>query len=287
MRCPAVYILYNPDIQLLEQSLDISSRLFAEIYLVDNTENISIKSEIVLLLRHYDNINYCDMKGNKGIAYALNYSCRKAIDHGYNWCVFFDQDTIPPSNLLHEYSTFIDTTELKVGIICPQYSNSYKDKVYTMDGYEHVPAAITSGSCVNLKAFLEVHGFKDELFIDAVDTEYSWNVRVHGFDIIRLNSVCIKHEIGDNCYDVKFLGRRLMTIDNHNHIRCYYIVRNSIVIRRQYKDLLPDDARKYKKMAKLIIKVLLFENDKFRKLRFIYYGYKDATQNKLGKCNHD
>ena len=53
---------------------------------------------------------------------------------------------------------------------------------------------MTSGNLLNLKAYQAVKGFKDWMFIDCVDIDICMNLRVHGYDIVRLNYVEMKHQ---------------------------------------------------------------------------------------------
>lgn len=281
----AIYVLYNPNYERLTKSLKTTSKYVNRIYLVDNTDDGSVKKQ--LLCGISDKVVYMPMHSNVGIAKALNCGCQRAKNDGCSWCLLLDQDSVLTSNFVESYSNYVSKNNEKIGILCPQYTNAYDDEAMIINTTDEIFAAITSGSFVNLQALEEIGGFNEDLFIDAVDTEYSWRLILKKYKIIRLNWLLLRHEIGTAPYDIKIFGRRILTVDNHNYIRCYYIVRNNCYINRIYRKELPFLTSKNKKMLKYIIKVIFLEADKVRKLKAILWGWYDAKTRKLGKFEHN
>lgn len=279
MKTAALYVVYNPDIEYLRKSIIAISKQVKQVIVVDNSDNGKNYSD---LFTNIDNrICLLVQNGNVGIATALNVGCRKAIELGFDWVITLDQDSLPCDNLVDTFEDFINKRqEDKIGAVGPSYTLDH----FTTNEICRVNTLITSGCLLNLSAFKLVGGFKDELFIDAVDTEYSWNLRKNGYKLYKFGNVTLEHHIGNNSYDIRILGKRLTTVTNHNFIRCYYITRNSLKISRDYKNIFPKEARFYRKKGiKLFINVLLFERDKKNKIVAICKGYRDFRKGVLGK----
>lgn len=284
MKVIGIYVLYNPDIEYLRKSLSQALKMLDRVILIDNSEK---ENDDLRSLSMSEKVDIISMEENVGIARALNVACKTAISLNYDWAITFDQDSIPDDSFIDEYEYFLSTTDvLFVGLLCPLYKLDAGDGVEKKKCTMEIDSAITSGSLMNLKAYSAIGGFKEELFIDSVDTEYSWNLRAHGYKIYQLCNLVLEHHLGEHPYTVKLL-KKTITITNHNYLRCYYITRNSLKISRDYRNILLDDTCRYKKKwLKLFIKVILFEKDKFRKIRSIYYGILDFKKDVYGKYNH-
>ena len=178
--------------------------------------------------------------------------------------------------------SFISKTKLKkIGLVSPYQDIDSGDKL-PEDEYTDIIEIMTSGNIIYLNAYQEIGGFKDWLFIDAVDLEYCLNLHKHGYKVLRLNNIIMKHNLGN--YSIhKFLGKEYRC-SNHNHIRRYYMVRNNLYVRDMYHDLYSNYLdwliNVQKGQAK---RVFMFEKNKFKKLFFMYKGYKDYKKGIKGK----
>lgn len=284
MKVVGIYVLYNPNIAYLQKSLNQTLKMLDRVILIDNSEkeNDDLKS-----LGVCGKVDILSMEENVGIARALNVACRTAISLDYDWAITFDQDSIPDDTFIDEYECFLSSTDNgSIGLLCPLYKLDDEDDIKELNRVVEVNSAITSGALMNLKAYATIGGFKEELFIDSVDTEYSWNLRVHGYKIYQLCNLVLKHHLGNHPFSIVLFGKKILTVTNHNYLRCYYITRNSLKISHDYWDVLPSDAHKYRKWLNLLIKVILFEKDKCRKVQSIYYGILDYKKGIFGKYNH-
>ena len=96
---------------------------------------------------------------------------------------------------------------------------------------------------------------------------------MHKFKIVRVNSVELLHEIG-HISEHRFIFWRVH-VKNHNSFRKYYIARNTLYLARKRKS--PFHLFKaYLQVAKQFLWVILYEEDKIKKLKEIYRGYKDG-----------
>ena len=132
--------------------------------------------------------------------------------------------------------------------------------------------------------YQKIGGFKDWLFIDAVDFEYCLNAKKHRYKVIQMNTVELNHNLG-KIEKKKFLNKKTY-VTNHNAIRRYYITRNRHYLYDMYKKDFDEYCRLEVRMTKKeLIKILLFEKDKLNKSRHIYKGYRDYKKGKKGAIN--
>lgn len=278
----AVIVTYKPDLNKLVVLLKILETQVKKIVVVDNSD--TLESELPSALTCVNNAILIALGENKGIAYALNVGYRYVIDEGANWVISFDQDSTPPSDLVSRMTNAIGTSNVPIHQIAPYYSMENNNTMVVEDNIEPSMEVITSGSLVSTEAYMTVGGYKDELFIDSVDTEFSWNLFQHGFSVYTYKGVIMDHCLGNKSHDVNLFGKRIMTITNHNYLRYYYMTRNALYISDMYKQAIGQHAVKYRyKGLKILLKVLIFEEDKLRKFKYIIKGYMDYKNHKMGK----
>mgnify|MGYP001622909225 FL=1 len=276
MKLAAVVVFYNPsekniqNIKKYEKSID---RLF----IVDNSED--------KIMRYQDSekIKYIKLCENKGIAHALNIGAKEAIKEGFNWLLTLDQDSQITKEIIEKLKIYLDTHDTKkIGLISPYQDIEGEEEIKDVEAEEMIEV-MTSGNIINLKAYQKIGGFKDWLFIDCVDTDYCMNLHIHGYQVLRLNKVKMKHQLG-NLKVHKLFGKKYPCY-NHGPIRRYYIVRNNLYINEMYKEKYPDYCKHLLRIQKGQVKrILAFEKEKVKKLTMMYRGYKDFKKGIKGKC---
>lgn len=276
MKLAAVVVFYNPsekniqNIKKYEKSID---RLF----IVDNSED--------KIMRYQDSekIKYIKLCENKGIAHALNIGAKEAIKEGFNWLLTLDQDSQITKEIIEKLKIYLDTHDTKkIGLISPYQDIEGEEEIKDVEAEEMIEV-MTSGNIINLKAYQKIGGFKDWLFIDCVDTDYCMNLHIHGYQVLRLNKVKMKHQLG-NLKVHKLFGKKYPCY-NHGPIRRYYIVRNNLYINEMYKEKYPDYCKHLLRIQKGQVKrILAFEKEKVKKLTMMYHGYKDFKKGIKGKC---
>ena len=269
--------LYNPskdNISNINNYIDSVDKL----YIFDNTDNVDNSN----LLPKNKKIVYITEKENKGIAYSMNVCARKAIEDGYNYLLTMDQDSKMTSDIVNDMVKFLKTTkEKKIGLVSPYQDIDSKEEISDKE-YEDQMEMMTSGNIIDLKVYKEIGGFKDWLFIDCVDTDYCMNLHKHGYKVLRLNKVVMKHDLGSLV--VHHLFGKEYPCYNHNPMRRYYIVRNNLYINQMYHDLFPEYCDHLIRIQKGQVKrILAFEKNKFNKLKMMYRGYKDFKKGIKGQ----
>lgn len=274
MKLAAVVVLYNPsdeNLNTFSNYLDSIDKL----YIVDNTD------DDIERIKDTDKIQYIKLNDNKGIAYALNIGAQKAIDDKFKYLLTMDQDSKITNEIINKMKDFLKKNkDDKIGLISP-YHDIDSDDPKKGDVEERIEV-MTSGNIINLDAYKDIGGYKDWLFIDCVDTDYCMNLNKHGYKVLRLNNIEMKHELG-NLKIHRLFGKDYPCY-NHNPIRRYYIVRNNLYINQMYSDIYPDYCKWLLRVQKGQVKrILAFEKNKIKKLYMMYKGYRDYKKGIKGK----
>ena len=143
---------------------------------------------------------------------------------------------------------------------------------------------MTSANLVNLNILDKLGYFDERLFIDGVDIEYGLRLNKNGYKILQCNDIYVEHNLGDIKYH-RFLGRTYMCT-NHNYLRQYYMARNYRYIRDMYIDYDKQFCEILVKIKSNIFKIVMYEPDKIRKLKYMMKGikaYKKKHYGKIGK----
>jgi rhamnosyltransferase len=243
----AVVVAYHPKAGELEASVKSLLQNFKEIVVVWNGPH-PLKTPTFLKDKR---IHLLDMKGNVGLAKALNEGIDIAFQSGAAWVYLSDQDSILPPDFkkrMVEYSGYIPK-DCKVALIGPRYFNETtleKNRFIQMgllrvkrvnpnpdQLYLEVEYLITSGSFIPRAAFLEVGPKREELFIDFIDIEWGLRAKRMGYKVIALPKVILHHRLGD--FGLNFLG---MMFPIHSPLRIYYCFRNATYLyKRRYISL--------------------------------------------------
>jgi len=276
MKIQGAIVLYNP-CEIVINNINSYLANIEKLYMIDNSDNKDL--ELIKKLKNISNKSiYVDNKGNQGIANALNLGAKLAIADGADWLLTMDQDSKFYSNdfLLMLDALRKNNTE-NVAIISPMHDHEeiIKNKFLEL-------ITMTSGNLLNLNIYKKIGPFRNELFIDGVDTEYCLRVNSAGYELKRIKEVVLSHNLG-NIGTCSFFGTKFSTT-NHNALRRYYIIRNRFLIWSKYNNDYPDFIRFEKLVTiKELIKIILCENDKLRKIKMAINGYIDYKNYKFGK----
>lgn len=261
-----IVIWYNPscdDINNIKTYINHIDKLI----IVDNSNKDNSD-----LIENMNNIEYMPNYKNLGIAKALNIGCNRAISYGYKWVLTMDQDSSFDKfdDYMKKFNE-LSKNNNKIAIFAPAYSKQE-------EGY--VNRVITSGNILNLKAYKDVNRFDDRLFIDEVDHDLCFRLLQKEYKIYKIGEIKFNHKLG-NCKKVKLISKEFICM-NHNYIRKYYITRNRCIVKKRY----PKYTRHYTKDNIYdFIKVILGEDDKFRKCKYMIKGYIDYKKGKLGEID--
>lgn len=263
----AVIVTYNPEIKRLLENINSIEGQVDEIIIVDNnSKNIEKIKEIITLKK----INIILNKVNGGIAKALNQALDYAKKNMNKFILTLDQDSICSKNMVENLKKGFEISE-KIAIVSPTIFDINTKKNMTKnlsEDYEEVEWVITSGSLCKTEYLVGIGGFKEELFIDYVDAEICLNLKNNGYKVMLSKNIVLKHEVGKT--EIKKFLNINFYVTNHSAERFYYMLRNLVILLRNYK-------KEWKlKILKKIMCIILFEKDKINKLKKAFYGIKDG-----------
>lgn len=277
-----VTVAYNPTKSVM-QNLEID---YYPHLVVDNSECETIwLKEYCQLVGHF----YQWMGDNLGIAKALNVGAEYAMNHGYDYIVTMDQDSCLTESLLFNMAEKINNFRDmdKVAIFSPKhvlYALQFENP--RQNNYsENIAITMTSGNWVNLKLWQDLGGFNESLFIDGVDMEYYLRAKISNYKVITFLNIFLKHNLGNSLRNYKVFHYQF-DVSNHSAIRRYYMVRNYLFIifkYRSYFEKIPELKIYCRVLVKLPIIVLLFESEKYIKLKYMVLGCIDFLLKKYEK----
>ncbi len=261
MKLAGVVTLYHPG-EDVRENIESYAEELDRLYVVDNTEEPNPAWEE--WFRDKERVVYVPFHENKGISYALNYALREAGDCEY--LLTMDQDSRFPAGAMRKYKEEVAAYGVAHPGRAAMYTVDYDEKE-TDIAPRDINVGITSGSVLPVGIARALGGFDEALFIDEVDSEYCYRAEDAGYHIVEFPSIPLHHSIGERTYHNLF-GFRYNTL-NHAPIRRYYIARNKIYVARKYPRL----RKRYAvDLAKLIVKILLVETDKWEKIKHIGGG---------------
>lgn len=284
----AVLVTYHPDAEFPDRLRRIVPQAGGTV-LVDNGSSetavrmLTAQSAVgaVVLIANRENL---------GIARALNHGVRHALAHGYAWALLLDQDTCVDEDmvdrLLATLASFPERERLAVLGSRFRDTNGRPPDTLPLgaqgEHWQDVESVITSGSLLSLAAYEKIGPFRDEFFIDYVDTEYCLRARSAGFRVIETLAPLMAHTVGAPTQH-RMLGKQKWTT-NHSAERRYYIARNNTVLLREYATARGGSWR-WKSMVRcfrLCKRIALFEQDKARKIFAVGQGWWHAVRGTMG-----
>jgi len=286
-----VTVTYHPDGGLAERMSALRDQL-ARVVIVDNGSSTEEVDQLKQLARR----NGADLvlnTENLGMAAALNQGLSWARSQGFPWVLLLDQDSEADTDLVVAYQIAYDAfpDKEKLAIIGCAYREQVGDTTlfagrpsFSTRPWEEVIAAITSGSLLSIAAFERVGPFRQEFFIDQVDAEFCLRARSQGFRIIHAAGSALKHRLGDPVRR-SFLGRSVHP-SQHAPIRRYYMVRNWVVLCREYQATARGwILREGWHLVKTAAKVLLYEDRKVSNLAHMGLGLWHGLVRRMGRLD--
>ena len=290
----AVIITYNVENDFKNRINKLKGKV-NEIIVVDNGS----KAETISMLKELEKeITIIYLEKNKGIAYALNKGIKYSIEKGYDWILTLDHDSIVTDdmikNMLKCYEGFDQELKEKVAMLVPvhveekEYENNniINNEEVASKLYTEVLTEITSGALTKSSIYKNVGLYDEKLFIDLVDHDYCLALNKKGFKVIQVNSGVLIHNLGDSIKK-SILGLKMIPT-NHSPLRRYYMSRNRHYIWDKYKQDFPGwvltDKRRF---ITENLKIILFENNKIEKLKYIREGIRDYKNNIFGEFKNN
>jgi rhamnosyltransferase len=297
MALAIITVTFNPDVSVLARQL-AELPADARKVVVDNASRVELRQEIRQLLVDRADILFLQNDANVGLAAALNQGARAALRCApeVRYLLLLDQDSEPgPGEVERLLGAFVHLAaeHPKLGGVGPrlldvdtglqhgfhQISGWRWIRRYPAEGVsEPVPVAGLNGSGTLMPAavFAELGGMDESLFIDCVDTEWSFRVLASGYSLYGIPDVRFRHRMGISGMSFWFFGRHVWPYRSPG--RHYYLFRNVVRLLRMrhvppvWKFLAP-----LKLMATLTVH-LLFDRARSAQISQMLRGLRDGIR---------
>lgn len=277
-----IIITYNPSVDFFSNNLNLTG---VKYIIVDNSETLD--SCFAEKVNGFVDVDYIANQANLGIAAALNMACRHALDLGFEYVITMDQDSIISAEIINGLVDYYQSSIERdlIAVISPSHviqTGEFANKEFIVkDQISDGIFTMSSGNLLILDKWQALNGFNEELFIDMVDMDYYARAILTGYKVRTLGYLPMPHNLG-NLTTHKVLWRKLNVL-HHNYIRKYYQIRNTLWFLARYQQDFPEINFFWRMMRNSVIGVILFENDKLRKLFYMTKGYWDYKHKRLGK----
>ncbi len=307
LRVCAIVITYHPRSEFPR----IVARIMPQVGALVIVDNGSDDSQLAMLREIAANpmVHLICNGENLGIAKALNLGVEKAAALGFAWVVLFDQDSCPNPDMVASLSAVRDSfpDPAHLAVIGSGYDDEREssgrrragrpragrrgaesddaerdDAEFGGQSWQDMESVITSGSLLSLAAFAAIGPFREEFFIDHVDTEYCLRARLKHYRVIQTRQPLMSHAIGaPTTHRILWMEKRTT---NHAPDRRYYFTRNDTVLLRERGNH-PAGLWILKALMRSVRtckRILLYEQMKAAKVDAVMRGWWDGVRGRLG-----
>tara|TARA_B100000787_G_scaffold170089_1_gene163930 strand:+ start:2092 stop:2988 length:897 start_codon:yes stop_codon:yes gene_type:complete len=241
-RVAIIYILYNTDLKLLNESIksleeSIPDNLDVSFFLYNNSHE-----DVIHSINIKEKFEYFHDGQNIGLAKAQNKIIKKNLNN-FEYFLTSDQDSIYSPEYLEIGINFMEMYR-HCGCVVPIWRNTMSQnlnfetqiildnenlkKINPFDveeDYFQVSHAICSGSIIRGDMFTKIGLFNEDFFIDWIDNEWMWRGHKAGLNVFCNKNLQIDHQWGEQ-------SLKIMNIEfpNKSDLRTYYTVRNGIAL---------------------------------------------------------
>jgi len=172
---------------------------------------------------------------NRGLAGALNAGLAQ-VPVEAEAVLFLDQDSVLPPELVSGLVAHL-AEDPTIGVVGPTPVDAATGGRYERSADRHAavddrPSIITSGMVVRRSCFEAVPGFREDFFVDCVDTDFCLRIRRSGSRVVRDADLVLPHSIGSG-RDHR-LGSLNVRVLHYPAWRHYWIARNGLVLSREF-----------------------------------------------------
>jgi rhamnosyltransferase len=293
----SVTVTFNPDIALLERQLLALSEV-ARIIVVDNASEPASREALRRLVSTVDHAVLIENAQNIGLAGALNAGIARARSPEMlcRAVLLLDQDSVFSVDTPNGLVTALNQVQAATGVLCCVGPVLVDPGTGLPHGFHHVekewrwaraypgpdakpfPLANLNGSgtTMMLELVAEIGDLDAAMFIDHVDTEWSFRVTSRGFGLFGIPWLSFDHRMGERGRRFWLFGWRVWP--ERSPLRHFYLYRNTIwLLRRGYVPLVWKAWAVVKMMLTLMV-VMLSDPRRGVQLRMIWKGIRTGMQ---------
>lgn len=283
-RIGAVVVAYEPDALALACITRLAEE-FDKLHIVDNSIRAGVRPPLPAGAR------LIRMNGNAGISAALNAGISAAAVGGCDAVFVFDQDTgVAPGfaqRMLACRASIGSTPVLLVPDRIDRHVRARARHPVLLggrvryrpcagnEGVMEVAWAVSSGMLLDVALYRRLGPFRDDFFIDHVDTEYCLRARSAGVRVMVSCGETVEHAIGRQ--ERRKIGPWTVRPSHHSAERRYYTARNGLHLALQRGPAANAFRRHHiRYLIHDVVKILLFEDGRIRKLAALARGTAHA-----------
>ena len=285
MKLLGIVVLYYPDKKLIDNILSYLPFLDQLIIWENTPENaqkdIYFEDECVQskILKWGENSNVgLGVPFNKAVAYGMK--------EGFTHLLTMDQDSFFKKDDFENYVNFIRSrpNDNSSCFYIPNYFMNETPFFAQDSEFEYVDGYMISGTIYPISLFNKIGLFRDDFFVDTIDVEYGLRAKKNQIRMIAVHFVILHHGAGYQRKKRRFLWKTVFP-NEYSPVRSYYIIRNALITFKEYPD--PQGKRKYMWywFYKRLVFVVLYESNKFNKMKALLLGYFHGKTGILGKQN--
>ena len=288
MTCVAVIPVHDAPSDFLDRLAVVQRQVALVVIVDDGSETPLLVDEhllpgVVVIRQH-----------NLGIAAALNTGITRAraLVPAVETYLTLDQDSLISPNYVNAATSELRIAESsggRVGAICAEQFNDWQPSfTVAPDGSRHVLAVAQSGMLIPDHVLQEFGPFREDLFIDCVDTEFVLRLAREGVPVIAGRGCRMEHEVGETILLTVFgrplkVGGRRRSLPHHSAVRRYFITRNRLLIYPSFASTAPawlfkDSLRE----VRTLVLSLLFGPEKGLQARATLAGLVDGLAGRSG-----
>lgn len=248
-----ITVTFHPDPQLLCSQLAALPATARKVVVDNGTPEEEWKA-LAGELDRFSRIEILKLGRNYGLAAALNAGMRHVATTGdERFVLLLDQDSEPEPGsvckLAEAYETACDGGRVRVGAVGPELRDpdtalTHGFHVMSLWRWKRVfpdhgapPLACAglngSGTFMRLETWRALGGLDEALFIDHIDTEWSFRLLAAGYSLWGVPAATFVHRMGNASFRFWFFGWRVWPLRSPQ--RHYYLFRNAVsLIRRDY-----------------------------------------------------
>ncbi len=273
-RILAAVVSFNPSESILTAVDALRSQIGSVLVIDNGSDGNSLR--FLEILERKAGVTCIRLHENRGIGHALNLCIERAIDLEFDWILTMDQDSVVDANMIHEYERAIARHPSATSLtpVVPELM-----RVPPRD--QQVELCITSGNLVRLAVYRAVGLYDEGFFVDAVDFDFCLRLRGAGFQIWRVATATMRHQLGEPT-KIPRIARRFYA--RHPPLRRYYMARNFLYLARRHLQHHPFTVAKIG-VSNFIqgIMCIFLDRNPYGSLRAIAHGIRDFRLGVVGR----
>jgi len=305
-RLACIVVTYHPDMAMLARQIAALPPDSA-IVLVDNASGASIPDQLKALTGDRKQTSVISNGENLGLAAAINLGASEVRKRwsDIEFLLLLDQDSVPQAgsvDLLLEQLRELSHASPPAACVGPNMldpETGLTHGFHRQTGWRwtrHYPESDTStpiacsnlngtGTLVRAELFLSLGGLDEDLFIDHVDTEWSFRVLHAGYGLYGIPNAVFAHHMGESTRRIWLFGWRAWPMRSPG--RHYYLFRNAVrLMGRSYVPRVWKTWAVAKLMLTIVIH-LLSDPERWTQLREMSRGVRSGLSERSPGRNAD